>query len=440
MNELTVSKDKRSIVNTDGLRFFYLADTCWEAVHRLTREDIDHLVAVRARQKFTALQVVCLAEFDGLNTPNRYGHRPLENNDPLKPVEAYWQHVDYWVEACNRAGLWATLLPTWGDKVTQIWGTGPVIFTDEKVAYQYGQWIGKRYASKNVIWMNGGDRPVRNESDLLIWRAIGQGIKQATQNRQLMTFHPNGGNSSSHYVHDEEWLDINSFQSGHTLRDNPTWEWIWRDLSLTPAKPSFDSEPNYENHKVMAVIDGKWVQHGSGRFDAHDMRKQAYRSILAGACGFTYGCHDIWQMYDPAINPAVNHACLHWKDALELPGANQMYLLPRLVAGLDRLGGIEFGQGLLVEPGLNKERMMVCAKLKESSGCVVYSPVKQKIRLVRSRLGMKSTDVVGTWWCVRTGESFQAKADTSDINQVCFEDQPLDEDYVLVASLGRFAA
>ena len=436
---LKISPDHRSIVHADGSRFFYLADTCWETVHRLTREEIDLLVSVRARQKFNALQVVCLAEFDGINTPNRYGDRPFENNDPLRPVEAYWKHVDYFVNTANAAGIWAVLLPTWGDKVTTIWGAGPVIFSDPAVANQYGQWIGKRYASKNIIWMNGGDRPVRNESDLLIWRAIGQGIKTATHNKQLMTFHPPGGTSSSNFVHNEDWLDINSQQSGHTHRDNLTWEVIWRDLSLSPPKPAFDSEPNYENHKVMTVIDGQWVQHGSGRFEDLDLRKQAYRSILAGACGFTYGCHDIWQMYDPAVNPPVNHASVPWQQALELPGANQMHLLPRFVAALDELGGIEFGQGLLAEPNLSRDRMMVCAKLKSRFGCVVYSPVKQKVRLVRSRLGT-IPGMNATWWCPRTGTSHPARPVETDINAVSFEDQPSDNDFVLCVTDKAFSA
>jgi hypothetical protein len=38
------------------------------------------------------------------------------------------------------------LLPTWGDKVTKLWGEGPQVF-NEANAYVYGLFLGKRYAA-----------------------------------------------------------------------------------------------------------------------------------------------------------------------------------------------------------------------------------------------------------------------------------------------------
>jgi hypothetical protein len=38
-------------------------------------------------------------------------------------------------------------------------------------------------------------------------------------------------------------------QSGHGGGyDQPVWEWIARDFALTPAKPTMELEPNYEDH------------------------------------------------------------------------------------------------------------------------------------------------------------------------------------------------
>ena len=70
-----------------------------------------------------------LAELDGLNDPNAYGERPLVDNDPARPNEAYFAHVDWIVARANALGIYVGMLPTWGDKWNKKWGAGPEIFT-----------------------------------------------------------------------------------------------------------------------------------------------------------------------------------------------------------------------------------------------------------------------------------------------------------------------
>src|SRR6187399_2377346 len=93
--QLMVSKDKHYLVKKDGKPFFWLGDTAWELFHRLNREEAKKYLQNRADKGFTVIQAVVLAELDGLNTPNAYGDKPLINNDPTKPGEAYFKHVDY---------------------------------------------------------------------------------------------------------------------------------------------------------------------------------------------------------------------------------------------------------------------------------------------------------------------------------------------------------
>src|SRR3954467_15643353 len=82
---LKVSDNKRFLVTSDGTPFFWLGDTAWELFHRASREDAQRYLRKRAEQRFTVVQAVALAEFDGLNEPNVYGYRPLLNNDPSTP-------------------------------------------------------------------------------------------------------------------------------------------------------------------------------------------------------------------------------------------------------------------------------------------------------------------------------------------------------------------
>src|SRR4051794_24857635 len=149
LSHLKVAPGGRYLVTADGKPFFYLGDTGWELFHRLNREEATRYLENRARKGYTVIQAVALAELDGLNDPNPYGHRPLVDNDPAKPdikdgaENDYWDHVDFIVRKANSLGLYIGFLPTWGDK----WngrGRSKEIFTPEN-ARTYGEWIGNRY-------------------------------------------------------------------------------------------------------------------------------------------------------------------------------------------------------------------------------------------------------------------------------------------------------
>src|SRR5690606_34532135 len=117
--------------------------------------------------------------------------------------------------------------------------------------------------------------------------------------------------------HDADWLSLNSFQSGHARKNGRNYKMLRHDYQLTPVKPTFDSEPRYENHTI------NW-QPEDGYFNDLDVRQAAYWSVLSGACGHTYGCDDSWQMVDISHDPPVTWARTHWTGALHWRGAVQM--------------------------------------------------------------------------------------------------------------------
>jgi hypothetical protein len=190
---LRVSDNQRHLVRADAAPFFYLGDTAWELFHRLDREQADRYLEGRAAKGFTVIQAVALAEEDGLNTPNSYGHRPLIENDPTRPDvrpgerNDYWDHVDYIVERAESLGMFIGMLPTWGDKWNKAWGVGPVVFTPEN-AEAYGEWLGRRYRDRPIIWILGGDRPVENDTHREIITAMARGLERGDDGRHLMTF------------------------------------------------------------------------------------------------------------------------------------------------------------------------------------------------------------------------------------------------------------
>src|SRR5262249_21470312 len=173
---LKVSENQRFLVKEDGSPFFYLGDTAWELFHRLDRNEADRYLRDRAAKGFTVIQAVVLAELDGLHTPNAYGHVPLTNDDPAKPTEDYFRHVDWVVDRANELGLFIGMLPTWGDKWNKGGGVGPEIFTPENSG-PYGEWLGRRYKDKGIIWILGGDRNVENDRRRAILANMARGLR-----------------------------------------------------------------------------------------------------------------------------------------------------------------------------------------------------------------------------------------------------------------------
>src|SRR5690606_20599686 len=186
---LTLSGNGRYLQYEDGAPFFWLGDTAWELFHRLTREEIIRYLDNRKSKGFNVIQAVILAEMDGPRAPNRYGDLPLENLDPERPNASYFELVDWAVAQAQQRGMYVSLLPTWGDKVLQLWGQGPEIF-NEVNAYRYGYFLGERYKRfSNVIWMVGGDRPAVTDSvDCRpVWRAMVKGIREGGGTDALVT-------------------------------------------------------------------------------------------------------------------------------------------------------------------------------------------------------------------------------------------------------------
>ena len=386
----------RFLMTADGKPFFWLADTAWEMFHRLTRDEAQRFLANRAGKGFNVIQAVVLAEFDGLRAPTPDGLLPFEDADPARPNEAYFALIDDVVRMAGDYNLYVGLLPTWGDKVAPMWGAGPAVF-DEGSARVYGEWLARRYEEDtNIIWIIGGDRPAVHDGQdwRPVWRAMAAGIKAGTAGNCLITYHPPGGveRSTSHTLHDEKWLDFNMIQSGHGGgHDVPTWEGVAHDYALTPAKPTLDAEPNYEDHPV-----SPWPawDPANGYFRDDDVRRQSYRSVFAGGCGVTYGHHSIWQFCSPRYTP-VNHPACYWWEAMDRPGAAQMVYLRRLMESRPYFNRVP-DDSLIVSPN-GAGGLHMCATCSEDGRyAMAYFP--DAVQTASIDLRKISGSSVKAWW------------------------------------------
>ena len=399
--------------------FFWLGDTAWELIHRTTRDEAAFYLRTRARQGFTIVQTVVLAETDGLDTPTPDGLTPFAGDDPARPNPAYFDKVAWLVDEAARDGLYVALLPTWGDKLTAPWGTGPRIFTSPTVARAYGRFLARRlHGRTNIVWMLGGDRPATlavpgaapwfrvnavqagfapDHDWTPIWAALAAGLAEGDPDaHRLVAYHPQGGPlSTSVTLGDAAWLDINAVQSGHGGgHDMPVWDWIARDYVLARPKPVIDLEPNYEDHPV-----DPWPQWdpATGRFTDYDVRKQLYRSVFAGAAGVTYGHHAVWQFTGPRYAP-INFADRDWIDALHRPGAEAARTLADLIASRpDRVPD----PALVVADPSAGARHLVAARDTDGSFALIYFPTADAATIDLARLAVGP--LAAWWYDPRTG-------------------------------------
>jgi hypothetical protein len=450
--QVHVSDNQRFLATKDNKPFFWLGDTDWAMVHRLTRDEIQELIDIRSEQGYNVLQIVALAEFGGLGDVNRHGDLPLKDEDPTQllttpgnnPADAneydYWDHLDFAIQKCAEKGIYVGLLPTWGDKVAHRGGDGPVIFNAQN-AKVYAQILARRYEKQwNILWVLGGDRPVLYEGqgadvgkhydDRPVWRAMAQGIESVLGKETFITYHPSGGKyRTSDQIHDEAWLDMNVFQSGHGEREADAWNWVTADLAKRPQKPTLDMEPCYEDHPVNPW-DNKWTR-ARGYFSAYDVRARIYRVIFAGACGVTYGHHHIWQFTNPALYKPifVGDTIIPWKKAARAEAAGEMQYVKDLM--LSRPYFTRIADQSLVKSGQGGTYVDYIAATRDEKGsyAMLYLPQNKPLTVDLNKI---SGDTKKVWWYSPVTGKATAGGDVKGKGTQAFTPPKGGKDWVLV--------
>lgn len=407
---LQVASNGRYLQYADGTPFFYLGDTAWELFHRLNREEATRYLEDRARKGFTVIQAVALAEIDGLTVPNAYGALPLENKDPSRPNEAYFAHVDFIVARAAALGLHVGFLPTWG----KYWKTSDAnIFTPEK-ARTYGLFLGRRYREQPIIWILGGDQNVVTKEERATIDALAAGLKEGDGGAHLITFHPRGPGQSSRQLPDAPWLDFHMSQSSHAARDHDNGLYAEHDLALTPLRPTLDGEPRYECIPVAFYLrDHNRID----RFDDYDARQAAWWSVMAGACGHTYGNNNIWQMWQPGRAPALG-ANVPWPEALDHPGARQLGLMRRFMEA-QAFQTLVPDQRLIADGPTSGPAKVRAMRAADGSRVIVYTARGEPFTLDQSV--MKSAYVRQSWFDPRYGVSYEIRLSGRAWDQQTFQ-------------------
>jgi hypothetical protein len=430
MKPLRISDNGRYLIDGEGQPFFYLADTAWGLFTRVNKEDAFEYLMNRKAKGFTVIMPVALP---GPPVSNHYGEMPLIDGDPTRLNEAYFRHVDTVIDKAAELGLWIALLPTWGANVGSTEVPGSPIFDTEN-AKVYGEFIGDRYRDRPIIWVLGGDYCPDAERYVEVWRAMAAGLRAGDGGAHPIAYHPRGGHSTSEFIHDEPWLDINMIQTSTSTRFH-THQLVLKDYGRVPVKPTLDAETRYENSHLHFYHKPPF----GPKIKACDVRQAAYGGCLSGAMGHTYGCRDVWNFHVPDGTTPTRDVDTHWRKAMDFPGA---FHLGHLKSLLHRYPWYELipdqGRRLLVYGQCRDNRYMPAALSCNKDFGLIYVPQTMPLWVDLSVFG--GGPVRAAWFDPREGGYAELGVFSGTEKMARFAPPPEDgtgADYVLVLEAGN---
>lgn len=403
--KLMVSENGRYLQHENGDPFFWLGDTGWLLFQRLNREQAEQYILNRKEKGFNVIQCIFHQNFSHINA---YGDTAYSGFDITKPIITpgkdpddeeqydYWDHAEYIIDAAARHGIYIGLVTTWRDLHKQ----------DENLNREKAETFATHLANyfkdkPNIIWINGGS--AKGQSDSEFWEAIGETIK-VHDPEHLITFHPFGRMQTSEWFQNSSWLDVNMFSSGHRNyeQDNTAkaygednWRYVFDDLSRTPLKPSIDSEPSYEN------LPEGIHDHSLPYWKASDVRRYAYWSVFAGACGHVYGENTVRQVHLQGVNNPESGAKLDFFEALDAAGAFHMQNLKKLILSRPYFERVNDQSIVAKDEGEKYDRILLT---RGKDYLMAYTYTGREFTIQMGKIAGKK---VHAWWYdTRTGEAY----------------------------------
>jgi hypothetical protein len=315
---LKVSANHHYLVDAKtGAPVFLLADTAWN-LGALRLEEIDTYLRSRSEHGFNAV-MFALNFAPQADENNAYGQPAYLGADKTELNPAYFATCDAIVKMAADRGLYVMLYAMWaGEKAGTMNG-----YTDAQLN-ALGRALGHHYAGvPNVIFCAGGEAsPHYIEVDRV--NAIGGGLKEGCEGRNLVTVHPVSENSDSRFYATAPWLDfyMSQAKSGSAPK-NTAYDaaaLVLGDWSIAVVKPTMMGEHRYES---------------GTREDPLIQRRSLYQCVFAGGFGYAYGHDALWQMTPhtglPWMLKGWTPGVENWTQALDTPAVRQLHHIEALL-------------------------------------------------------------------------------------------------------------
>jgi hypothetical protein len=413
---ITRERGNYHLNHEDGTPFFWLGCTAWNGGLKSTTEEWEHYLSHRAAHGYNVIQLVG-TQWRGCDQ-NSEGEVAFTGSGRIDLNPGFFKHFDTKMDRVNAHGHVAGLVLLWALP----FGTGmelsPGYYLPDKEAILLARYMVARYGAHHVVWILGGDGQFYGELEDR-WLHIGREVfKDKPQG--LSTLHPHGVSWIGEIYGDEDWFDIDGYQSSHGTGER-TVNFINRTIAegweKNPPKPVINLEPCYEQIRNAIFED--------------DVRNACYWSIFAAPpSGITYGANGIWPWIREGEKP-LNHRYTPevdtWDRSIELPGSGQIGYLGTFMRSFNWWDLLPAQQLLLLQPGEEDfRRHLAILKSKDSQQILVYFPLKMRAKLL---LPLGST-YRASWYNPVNNELMKAIINTD--GRIMEADNPFEKDAVLV--------
>ncbi len=371
---LSISADRRRLLDADGRPFLVQGDAAWSLIANLTLDDAIRYLDDRRALGFNTVLVNLIEHLFSQDPPRDLaGLEPFTTPGDLgTPNHAYFDAAERVLEACAERGFLVILAPTyigyrkdrpgvsrhlegWYDEIV---ATGP------DGCRRYGEYLGRRFGRfANIMWSIGGDwHPEEARPGL---DAAAAGIRSAGV-RNLFTAHPHPETSPVDVFAGSDWLDVNVTYTYGIVHQELLHDW-----SRDPVWPFFFIESSYEG------------EHNASELQ---IRRQAWWSVLCGSNGHVMGNHPIWLFWEG------------WEEALGLPAS---FAMSRWGDFFRQLRWAELEPDAtrrVLTGGLGEARGLdraTCAVTSDRTLAVIYTPARRPLEV---QLGSLAGDRVRVEW------------------------------------------
>ncbi|HUT36756.1 MAG TPA: DUF4038 domain-containing protein [Planctomycetota bacterium] len=305
------SPNRRYFVRADGTPFFWLGDTHWqmadwERLHENNapdaagRSQFHQLVADRATKGFTVYQNYFAGHLRHWWRDDHYACiEPTRFREVMDPMLNHLAARGFVI--AQGIGLYNTSLRVPRESLVRL-----------------ARYVAARYGAHPLVWFTAQEvnlppREGKPTTDLDSWAAAAAAFAAANGYG-----HPVGGHmypGRPTVWGKEPWHTWFPLQGGHTNsgpRTQADYRFYW---DYQPRKPFVETEAMYEQ-----------IICGPRKATADDVRHVAWKALLSGSYGFTYGAAAVWLLkWDKAdrrghgYNPNT-----WWHEGMNLPGSAHM--------------------------------------------------------------------------------------------------------------------
>jgi|CXWL01.1.fsa_nt_gi hypothetical protein len=371
---LRIDATSRYLVDQNGKPFLLVGDAAWSLFAALSDLDADFYLENRRQLGFTAVLASLIEHQFAAHAPaNFYGLTPFTGQTFTTPNDAYFAHVDYIVNSAAAKGIVILLDPLYlGSGCGKEGWCAEVQAATPSQMMAWGQYVGNRYKGyDNIVWVIGGDTdptPVKSNVQAMV-----DGIL-SIDTRHLFTAHNARGDMAITPWVGAGWLNVNN-----TYTNGTDYQDAFTAYTISPAKPFFLIESNYENEGP----------------NAQGLRAQSYWTVLSGGFGHVFGNCPIWGFgFTSGFCTSTN-----WQGQLNGAGSMNMQHFQALfnsrhwqtlVPDTSPLTILTAGSGTFGNPDY-----ATAAYASDGSSIIVYLPSSRPVTVSGSHL---AGSTMTAWW------------------------------------------